>query len=91
MSDEQHSPLEIQIALHYWARPERYAWREPEHAGSGKVTEIKQRLADLGLLRSLPSRADHTSADYEAVSDAMSAYVEALCRVPYPVCKWVMP
>src|SRR4051812_19784107 len=45
-----HSPLAIQIALHYWTRPERYAWREPEHPDSGAVTEIKHMLADLGLV-----------------------------------------
>ena len=91
INDLLHSPLAITIALHYWAHRERYAWREPEHAGSIAVAEIKEALVKHGLLRSLPSRPDHTSADYEPVEDGMSVYVDALCAVPWPVKKWVIP
>lgn len=85
------SPLEIHIALHYWARNERYAWREPDHANSEAVKRIKTEFEARGLLRRLFVMAgDQEAPDYEPVRDALAPYVEALCAIPFPIQVWVV-
>ena len=87
------TPLAIEIALHYWARPERYAWREPEHANSPGVQQIKSQMVKLGLLEPIqlnPSTGDSVQ-DFKVVEEPMRLYVEALCSVPYPIKAWTMP
>lgn len=85
------SPLDIQIALHYWSRVNLYAESEPLHAGSSAVAESKARLVKAGLLVKLDVPTLE-GADYCRVYEPMKLYVETLCAVPYPtkVEMWVI-
>jgi len=80
------TPLQITMMIHYHAINEPYAMRQPEHANSPAVREQTQDLADAGLIE--PS----TRSDSGWRSTAKGqAYIEALCNLPLPVCKWVVP
>lgn len=84
------SPLEIHIALWYYARPGDYGDGTGDnnfHAAG--VQNALQAFVDAGLLKphtpnsDLPQRFHNT--------EALRVYVEALCRVPLPVQRWVIP
>jgi hypothetical protein len=78
------TPFSIEIVLHYYYSPE-------EHRGShapiwgGTI----QFLLDEGLLAKRAELSEY-GASYEATEKGR-AYVEALCAMPFPVQKWVMP
>lgn len=76
------SPLEISIALHYWVSP------EPWKRGSENWTEldgkIVQSMIDAKLL-------EYQGSNLSGNTPAMRAYVEALCDVPWPEIRWVVP
>lgn len=82
------SPLEIQMALHFWTRPTAYAEHEPEHRNSGAVKNILAWYVRDGLLEKIP--ANEHGETYKA-TDALGVWVEALCSVPFPIQKWVIP
>ena len=74
------TPLQIAMMIHYYVSPEPYAKYEPDHAQSGAVTKQRIELVDLGLLD-----VGHK------VTPKGNAYIEALCNMPLPICKWVLP
>jgi hypothetical protein len=80
----RHSPLEIQIGLHYWTKPGVYAADDERHSGSSAVREIKKSMIAAGLLA--PGDPDDVKA-----TDALGVWVEAICAVPWPVKIWVIP
>jgi hypothetical protein len=80
------TPLQITMMLHYYAIAAPYAQHEPEHAISPAVRSQTQDLADAGLIE--PSS---TSGSGWRSTDKGKAYVEMLCDLPVPVCKWVQP
>ena len=82
------SPLEIQMALHFWTRPTKYAEHEPEHRNSRAVQAILVDFVRRGLL--LQTLTNHHGEIYEA-TEALGVWTEALCAVPFPVQKWVIP
>jgi hypothetical protein len=73
------SPLHIQLAIHYLTLNTPYAEHEPEHANSPAVREFTQQLIDAGLL----------TENYKATK-GLSVYVDALCKVPLPIQRWIM-
>lgn len=77
------SPLEIKIALHYYAMPGDYDGTE---RGSGAFSEIVETFLRGGLLVTPGPRGATLSA-----GPALAIYVEALCAIPFPVQKWVIP
>lgn len=82
------SPLEIQIAIHFWTRPTKYAEHEPDHRNSGAVKAILSWYVRDGLLE--PTAPNEHGEIYKA-TEALGVWVDALCTVPFPVQKWVIP
>lgn len=86
------TPLEITIAIHYYTRPERYAWRDPSHADSPGVREIKDKFTRMGLITPVaqPAGCHESTADYFPVDEALRPYIEALRAVNFPTRQWVV-
>lgn len=79
------TPLQIQMMLHYYAICEPYAADRPAHAGSLAVISQRDQLCNIGMLQSEVSDSGFS------VTEKGRAYVEAVCAVQIPVCKWVQP
>lgn len=80
------TPLQIKMMLHYYCSPTPYAKYEPHHAHSEAVFDQRANLMDEGLL--VP--VDSAMASYECTEKG-KAYVSALCAMPLPIAKWVIP
>lgn len=83
------SPLEIMIALHYWTTPCEYAADDERHRTSGAVTDILESYVRAGFLEKLPE-ANKYGGTFKS-TDALGVWVDALCSIPFPVQKWVIP
>lgn len=79
----KHSPLTLMIGLHYYCMASKYAEGDQAHANSQAVNEIKDRMIAKGLLEIAGSDVRKGSA--------LTAWVEAICSVPFPVVRWVIP
>lgn len=76
------TPLEINIALHYWTTPTPWKgcssrWTELEH-------KIVQSMQEARLV-------EYQGLNLTGNTPAMRAYVEALCDVQWPQIRWVVP
>lgn len=78
------TPLQIKMMLHYYTSADPYAKDDPWHASSDAVSLQRTMLVRDGLL------GNACGTDW-VVTDRGRAYVEALCNMPLPVKKWVMP
>lgn len=76
------TPLHLQIFLHYFVSQEEWPMlHSPTHG------EYAEKLVREGLLE---HRWHEPGASYRA-TEMGRAHVEALTRVPFPVCKWITP
>lgn len=75
------SPCDIEILLHYWCYPVPHP-----RADAPAVQESIQRFIDAGIF----VRCDHAASGING-TEACRVLVEALCAVPFPVQRWVMP
>ena len=76
------SPLSIEIIIHYYTSPSTAG----DYEDSQAFRSIAKDLFNKGLL--LPSlKGDR---EYDAEPNACKAYIDALCRVPYPTHEWTM-
>lgn len=75
------SPYEIELALHYY-----YSATDYEGRGEPIKDQTLQAFVNDGLL----SDSVTLTPRYRPTGRLL-AYVEALCAVPMPVQKWVMP
>lgn len=74
------TPFLLGICLHYYYSPEQH----PSARQDGQmVVEAFQQLKVRGLLREI-------DCGY-AGTEALKVYVDALCSVPLPVTRWVIP
>jgi hypothetical protein len=80
------TPLHIKMLFHYHAVAEPYAMRHPEHANSAAVEEYRNDLLSANLIE--PS--DNSGSGF-TTTERGRVYVDAICSVPWPVQKWVMP
>lgn len=78
------SPLFIQIALGFYTQLD---YQPPPFEAQRRICEEMVRL---GLLRHDPVDGA-TYPHFVAVHESLKIYVEALCSVPLPVKRWVMP
>jgi hypothetical protein len=80
------------IGCHYHAVAEKYAARHPEHGESPAVKEIKARMVEAGFLRPVTSDEVEAYGDIDyAPTAGLHQWVEALCNVPWPEQRWVLP
>jgi hypothetical protein len=77
------TPFEIDILLHYHTRGGDF--RDGDF-DAPIVRPTLEWLASAGLLR----RSEKLGQMYEG-TDATAVFVEALCNVPAPELRWVMP
>lgn len=70
------SPLQIQIMLHYYARPVDY---------SDCPKSFVIELCEVGMLTQFPSGPEMAAVPEFGISDKGKAYVDYLCAVPLPV------
>ncbi len=80
------SPLQIEIMLHYHTRLGDY--RDGDFDAPA-VRDAMEDFVTVGLLRRTDNPIPATPI-YEA-TEATHVYVKALCAVPLPVKRWVMP
>lgn len=81
------SPLEIDILMHYLCFPEDH--RDASNTG---LKEVFKGFVDKGYLVDNLRPSDCQPIDmvrYKA-TDKLSAYCEALCKVPEPELKWIV-
>ena len=83
------TPLHIRIALHYYILSTTipYAENESAHRYSSATREYTQHL--VAAMASWSAWDDY--AEYTGHLKALGVYVEALCSVPWPVLRWVIP
>lgn len=82
------TPLEISIALHYWTRVTDFGSEAPDfNINAPAVVEQRNQMVNARLLN--PSYGD--GGRLYMAGPALERYVNALCSVPWPVQKWVMP
>lgn len=79
------TPLEIEILLHYHCCASDY--RDGDFSAPA-VREAMDRFVATGLLREVWNL--QRSIRYEP-TEGCRVFVEALCRAPAPVQKWVIP
>lgn len=84
------TPLHLRIALHYFhyfvSPTVSYGAGDSDaHAISPAVRNYKKELVDAGLLEFCDDGIRVKT------TEALSVYIEALCSVPLPVQKWVIP
>lgn len=85
------SPLQIEIALHYFSRGDDYRTvsQSPNAYTPPAIVDVLALFVDSGLLRT-----DKRSGDFERKyhpTEALRVYVNAVCAVPLPVQQWVIP
>ena len=84
------TPSAIEVLLHYHVSPARH----PRHDAPA-VVEARERFIELGAItpawligssyvECLPGEVDLTQHDTFATTAKGKAWVEALCRTPYP-------
>lgn len=79
------TPLEIEIALHYYARANDY--RDGDLSAPA-VRAAMDKFSAEGLIEST------TDPDARAAyrrTPRLECYVHALCKTPLPIQQWVMP
>jgi hypothetical protein len=81
------SPLEIKIAMHYWALVGDYEDGKGEHWNSPAVQSILGSFVHDGLLK----RAGNEVMEKYQRTDALGVWVDAICAVPKPVQMWIIP
>lgn len=85
------SPLEIKIALHYWALTNDYEDHvEPKHGRSPAVQDALARFVAMGLLVDKMQGSEHRCDRRYDSGPALECFVDALCSVPWPKQKWVI-
>lgn len=85
------SPLMIMIGIHYWTTPGDYSGGEGPHWESKCVQGLLSDFVSGGLLRRVNEpRPGRQLAEYES-TEALGVWVDGLCKVPWPVQKWVLP
>lgn len=82
------SPLQIQMLLHFWTRPTRYAEGDADHRNSPAVQALFGQFVSSGLLE---RTVENEYGEVFKATDALGVYAEALCSVPWPVQVWVIP
>ena len=75
------SPLEIEIVIHYHAFPGQYRGGD---FSAPAVKEGLQKLVKAGLLEIDDSRSEGQYDEFEK-TPALAVYMDALCKVPFPV------
>lgn len=80
-------PLALSIAIHYWTTPGDYDGGNTDHFHSPATSEWIMALIDKGLL----VRSNKAGQLYEGNNEALEVYINALCSVPFPTQKWVIP
>lgn len=80
------TPLQLQMMLHYYAIAEPYACRQSDHANSPEVMRQREELIVDKLIEVVLT----SFSGYQCTARG-KAYVEMLCAMPLPVCKWVAP
>lgn len=83
-------PLEIGMVIHYCTIAQPYSAHCARHRYSQAVTEITERWLRLGYLKIASALAQADGLEYEA-TEALHVWMHALCCVPRPVQKWVIP
>jgi hypothetical protein len=81
------SPLEIKIALHYCTTPGDYSDGNGVHWSSPAVKAIIAAFVSDGLL----SNAGGRGGEMYGKTEALGVWVDAICSVPKPVQKWIIP
>lgn len=79
------TPLQIKMILHYYTIHAPYAEDDPLHANSPAVMQQRNCLASDNLIEACNSPSGYRT------TERGEAYVNALCAMPLPVSKWVMP
>jgi len=86
------TPLHINILLWHHTRAEPYAKYEPDHRNSPVVAAYRHDLQEAGLIK--PDPQEHPEGIEGSgwiTTDKGRAYVDALCSLPLPECKWIIP
>lgn len=84
------TPLEISIALWYYCRVGDYGDGSGDNNHTAPAVQTTfQQFVDAGLLKRHEPNADLPQRYY--ATDGMRVYVEALCAVPWPEQKWIIP
>lgn len=78
------SPLFVQLALGFYTQID---FQPPPYPAQ---REICAMMVKLGMIKEDPVEKA-TIMHYVPVHEALKAYVDALCRVPTPVRRWVIP
>ncbi len=87
------TPLEIEILMHYACKADDY--RDGDHSAPAVKDALNRFTGDEALLRHEGFRPEkfgdgRLKARY-AVTPRARAYLEALCKVPLPQERWMLP
>jgi hypothetical protein len=77
------SPLKISILLHYYCSPSDF------RDGDFDAPAVREAIDDF-LAAGLLERSEELGVNYRA-TEATRIFVEAVCALPAPMLRWVMP
>jgi hypothetical protein len=84
------TPLEIDIALWYCTRAGDYGAQTGDYNFLAPgVQDAFQRMVDAGLLKKHVPNSDLPQHFHN--TEGLLVYVEALCAIPWPEQRWVVP
>jgi hypothetical protein len=82
------TPLQIAIALHYWTRADDYG------LGNGddnfNASAVRDQRSEMCAYQLIEANEPGAIPRYKA-GPALECYINALCALPWPEQKWVMP
>ena len=82
------TPLQVRMMLHFYTTPVPYAQENPPHANSQAVIDQRACLHHHGLIE---AANNFDGSPGWRCTDRGKAYIEAVCAVQVPICKWVQP
>jgi len=82
MTEHKLSPIQIGILLHYYCRTDEYPRMHVP-----LVCEIIDEFCAIGLLYPNPN----DDGPRFKKTDGLDVYIDAICSVPLPIKKWVIP
>ena len=77
------APITIKIIIHYYVTPDSGC----DYRDSQEFRSNVDMLINVGLLK----ETGKEKRKYTAVRGACEVYLNALCEVPFPELKWVIP
>jgi hypothetical protein len=91
MESRMTTPLQIEIALHYWTRTTDYGLGNGDNNfDAPAVVSQRNEMLRAGLLNANDTTVYPQHTRNYAPGPALECYIKALCALPWPVQQWAI-